>query len=288
MRKHLYIDEEPVRDDQRRRRGRRRGNWRPAEQTPHGVRGRQVRGLSRRDGAPRVLARAAQLRGSALRPRLHPRRPRLDPARRANPSLVARKGANHEGGPMTIRRRCTDRKCKKGRRCLEQLRFDMMWRGKRYRVPVNEFAIPRMEPGKQRPIQSMEEARDGNAVRRRGESRSPSRRHSSRCRRAAKCAKYRRSSTPTSSGAPSPQACAASRRFGAASAAQRAPRRTAAGGARRTGRDQPVQGRLRVRRGRRDCLDASRARTAAGGDELGDGADAAAVHGRRSTGSACG
>jgi hypothetical protein len=35
-----------------------------------------------------------------------------------------------------------------------------MFRGKRYRIPANEFAIPRMEPGKQRPIQSMEEARD--------------------------------------------------------------------------------------------------------------------------------
>jgi hypothetical protein len=35
----------------------------------------------------------------------------------------------------------------------------MMYHGKRYRVPANEFAIPRMEPGQQRPIQSMEEAR---------------------------------------------------------------------------------------------------------------------------------
>ena len=61
---------------------------------------------------------------------------------------------------MTIRRRCTERNCKDGRRCLEHLRFDVMWRGKRYRMPANEFAIPRMEPGKQRPIQSMEEARD--------------------------------------------------------------------------------------------------------------------------------
>src|SRR5438093_1822894 len=61
---------------------------------------------------------------------------------------------------MTIRRRCTERDCKNGRRCLEHLRFDVMWRGKRYRMPLNEFAIPRMEPGKQRPIQSMEEARD--------------------------------------------------------------------------------------------------------------------------------
>jgi hypothetical protein len=36
----------------------------------------------------------------------------------------------------------------------------MMWRGRRYRMPANDFAIPRMEPGKQRAIQSMEEARD--------------------------------------------------------------------------------------------------------------------------------
>jgi hypothetical protein len=35
-----------------------------------------------------------------------------------------------------------------------------MFCGKRYRIPANEFAFPRMEPGKQRPIQSMEEARD--------------------------------------------------------------------------------------------------------------------------------
>lgn len=59
-----------------------------------------------------------------------------------------------------IRRRCTERHCKNGRRCLEHLRFDVMWRGKRYRMPVNDFAIPRMDSGKQRPIQSMEEARD--------------------------------------------------------------------------------------------------------------------------------
>jgi hypothetical protein len=27
-------------------------------------------------------------------------------------------------------------------------------------MPVNEFAVPRMEPGKQRPVESLEEARD--------------------------------------------------------------------------------------------------------------------------------
>jgi hypothetical protein len=59
-----------------------------------------------------------------------------------------------------IRRRCTESACRNGRRCLEHLRFDVMCRGERYRMPVNEFAIPRMEPGKQRPVQSMEEARD--------------------------------------------------------------------------------------------------------------------------------
>jgi hypothetical protein len=33
---------------------------------------------------------------------------------------------------------------------LEHLRFDVMWRGKRYRIPANDFAIPRMEPGSAR------------------------------------------------------------------------------------------------------------------------------------------
>jgi hypothetical protein len=61
---------------------------------------------------------------------------------------------------MTIRKRCNEGSCANGRKCLEHLRFDVMWRGKRYRMPANDFAIPRMEPGKQRPIQSMEEARD--------------------------------------------------------------------------------------------------------------------------------
>ena len=61
---------------------------------------------------------------------------------------------------MAIWRRCNKRTCTNPRRCLEHLWFDMTYRGARFRVAVNEFAIPRMEPGKQRPIQSMEEARD--------------------------------------------------------------------------------------------------------------------------------
>lgn len=61
---------------------------------------------------------------------------------------------------MALRRRCSGRTCKNGRRCLEHLWFDVMYRGSRFRMPVNEFAIPRMELGKQRPIGSLEEARD--------------------------------------------------------------------------------------------------------------------------------
>jgi integrase len=60
---------------------------------------------------------------------------------------------------MTIRRRCRG-PCRTGRRCLEHLWFDVKYRGVRYRMPVNEFAVSRMEPGKQRPIESLEEARD--------------------------------------------------------------------------------------------------------------------------------
>src|SRR2546425_7737515 len=61
---------------------------------------------------------------------------------------------------MAIRRRCRSSRCKNGRRCLEHLWFDVMYEGIRYRMPINEFAVPRMEPGKQRPIESMEQARD--------------------------------------------------------------------------------------------------------------------------------
>lgn len=60
---------------------------------------------------------------------------------------------------MAIRRRCRGA-CRTGRRCLEHLWFDLKHCGVRYRMPVNDFAVPRMEPGKQRPIESMEEVRD--------------------------------------------------------------------------------------------------------------------------------
>ena len=60
---------------------------------------------------------------------------------------------------MAIRRRCRG-PCRTTRRCLEHLWFDVKYRGIRYRMPVNEFAVPRMQPGKQRPVESLEEARD--------------------------------------------------------------------------------------------------------------------------------
>ena len=59
---------------------------------------------------------------------------------------------------MAIVRRCRGR-CTNPRRCLEHLWFDVMYRGARYRMVANDFAVPRMERDKQRPIQSMEEAR---------------------------------------------------------------------------------------------------------------------------------
>ena len=41
----------------------------------------------------------------------------------------------------------------------EALEFDVMEKGTRYRMLANDFAIPRMEPGKQRPIESIDEGR---------------------------------------------------------------------------------------------------------------------------------
>lgn len=64
---------------------------------------------------------------------------------------------------MAIRRRCRG-SCRNRRRCLEHLWFDVKHRGVRYRMQVNDFAVPRMQPGKQRPIDSMEQARDWERV----------------------------------------------------------------------------------------------------------------------------
>jgi len=65
---------------------------------------------------------------------------------------------------MAIWRRCSKRTCKNPRRCLEHLWFDVTYQTTRFRVGANDFAIPRMDPNKQRPIQSLEEARDWERV----------------------------------------------------------------------------------------------------------------------------
>jgi hypothetical protein len=65
---------------------------------------------------------------------------------------------------MAIWQRCHGGTCKNPRRCLEHLWFNVMYRGRRFRMPANELAIPRMEPSKQRPIRSLEEARDWERI----------------------------------------------------------------------------------------------------------------------------
>jgi hypothetical protein len=59
---------------------------------------------------------------------------------------------------MAILRRCRGN-CSNPKRCLEHLWFDVMHGGTRYRMAANEFAIPRMPADRQRPIESLEEAR---------------------------------------------------------------------------------------------------------------------------------
>jgi integrase len=59
---------------------------------------------------------------------------------------------------MAILRRCRG-SCSNPKRCLEHLWFDVMHGGTRYRMAANEFAIPRMPADRQRPIESLEEAR---------------------------------------------------------------------------------------------------------------------------------
>src|SRR4029453_5536182 len=68
---------------------------------------------------------------------------------------VVRRFVHHQVPPK-VEYSLTEGSCTNGRKCLEHLRFDVMWRGKRYRMPANDFAIPRMEPGKQPPIQPRE------------------------------------------------------------------------------------------------------------------------------------
>ena len=181
---------------------------------------------------------------------------------------------------MTIRRRCTERNCRDKRRCLEHLRFDVMWRGRRHRMPANEFAIPRMEPGKQRAIQSMEEARDwerrfiSEIKAGRNPQQPPSRSihvstalgdvsgfldaYLERCVRPAALRSIRSVCS---------QITILKGHLGHLPAL----------GARGTGRDQPVQDQLRLRRGRGDRKPPPRAGDTTRGHQLGNGANARAL-----------
>jgi hypothetical protein len=113
---------------------------------------------------------------------------------------------------MAIVRRCRGR-CSTPRRCLEHLWFDVMFRGSRYRIAANDFAVPRMEPGKQRTIQSMEEARhwDSSSARSKPDEIRGGRAHCER-RLTSRRRASRSSSTRTWTDASSPQACGASDR----------------------------------------------------------------------------
>jgi excisionase family DNA binding protein len=120
-------------------------------------------------GCHEETVRRAYLRGLLVSQRFGVRSRRfhsadvLDWIRRGAPTRLSQtlnQRSRHEGVQMAIRRRCNGRTCKNGRRCLEHLWFDVMHRGMRYRITANEFAVPRMEPGRQQQIESMEEARD--------------------------------------------------------------------------------------------------------------------------------
>ena len=128
----------------------------PAQPAADGLRGGQLHRLPRRDGATRVLARAAALAALRRQGKEVPSRgrPRLASSRRPHEGLVNTTKEEH----MTILRRCRG-SCSNPRRCLDHLWFDVMYGGARYRMAANEFAVPRMEPGRQRPIESLEEAR---------------------------------------------------------------------------------------------------------------------------------
>lgn len=60
---------------------------------------------------------------------------------------------------MAVRKRCAEDGCKKNdHRCDHPWWFDVMHRGKRHRMRVNNFAIPRMAEGDRRPVREKSEA----------------------------------------------------------------------------------------------------------------------------------
>ena len=173
---------------------------------------------------------------------------------------------------MTIRRRCTERNCKNGKKCFEHLRFDVMFRGSG--TASRPTSSPSLEWNRQAAGNPVDggSSRLGTPVHRRNRGRRNPRRPSARrCRPAANCATHPRSSTPTWSAASNRQA--SQHRGGSEPRwrAQRAPRRTVPDGARGSGpstSSRPTRNTPKTWR----SDDAPRPRNA-GGHELGHGAD---------------
>ncbi len=44
---------------------------------------------------------------------------------------------------MTVRKKCRSNGCRSSPKCDHPWWFDVMHNGKRYRMPVNDFALPR-------------------------------------------------------------------------------------------------------------------------------------------------
>jgi len=59
---------------------------------------------------------------------------------------------------MAVLKQCKSKGCKSSPRCDHPWWFDVMYRGVRHRMPVNEFAIPRMPEGQKRPVTSKQDA----------------------------------------------------------------------------------------------------------------------------------
>lgn len=59
---------------------------------------------------------------------------------------------------MAVLKQCKSKGCKSSPRCDHPWWFDVMYRRERYRMTVDEFAIPRMPEGQQRPVTTKQEA----------------------------------------------------------------------------------------------------------------------------------
>src|SRR5262245_16474065 len=124
----------------------------PTEPAAERSRGGQVRRLSRRDGSSRILARTAPIATlRCQRKEVPPRRcPRLDPSRSPNESLVTERRTR-----MAVRKPCRNKGCRTSPRCEHPWWLDVMHNRKRYRMPVDDFALAR---GATAPVTSKQEA----------------------------------------------------------------------------------------------------------------------------------